>query len=200
MNPVQVSHRKRVKHYDEPGHFHELTFSCFQRRPLLTNHHWRCLLSEAIDRAVERHGYVLAAFVFMPEHVHLLVLPESSASDVDALLKAIKRPYSFRIKRLLQRSNSPLLETLDVRQRPGVRSFRYWQEGPGYDRNLDRAETVLAAIEYFHLNPVKRGLVKRAIDWQWSSARWFEQIDYNKDVRIPKLNKLDAAFLTSAAR
>jgi hypothetical protein len=40
------------------------------------------------------------------------------------------------------------------------------------DRNLDHAETVLAAIDYLHRNPVRRGLVERAVDWQWSSARW----------------------------
>jgi putative transposase len=195
MNPAKLSHRKSVKHYHEPGHLHELTFSCFQRRPLLTNHQWRCLLSECIDRAVERHGYRLNAFVYMPEHVHLLVIPGADASGIDDLLKAIKRPYSFRIKRLLQEMESPLLKTLDVQQRPGVRSFRYWQEGPGYDRNLDRPETVLAAIDYFHLNPVKRGLVKRAVDWQWSSARWFEGMPYDENVRVPTLTKLPAEFL-----
>ena len=94
----------------------------------------------------------------MPEHVHLLVVPGRVASGIDELLKGIKRPYSFRIKRLLQELSSPLLKTLDVQQRPGVRSFRYWQEGPGYDRNLDRTETLLAAIDYFHLNPVN-------VDW-----------------------------------
>jgi putative transposase len=131
----------------------------------------------------------------MPEHVHLLVVPDADASGIDALLKAIKRPYSFRIKRLLQAVTSPLLKTLDVQQRPGVRRFRYWQEGPGYDRNLDRPETVLAAIDYFHLNPVKRGLVRRTVDWQWSSARWFEEMPYDENVRIPTLTKLPAEFL-----
>jgi putative transposase len=32
--------------------------------------------------------------------------------------------------------------------------------------------TLRAAIEYIHANPVRRGLVARAEDWQWSSARW----------------------------
>jgi putative transposase len=195
MSRAELPHRKRVKHYNEPGHFHELTFSCFQRRPLLTNHLWRCMLSECIDRAVERHGYTLSAFVFMPEHVHLLVVPTRTASGIDDLLMAIKRPYSFRIKRLLQEVSSPLLKVLDVQQQPGVRAFRYWQEGPGYDRNLDRAESVLAVIDYFHLNPVKRGLVKRSVDWQWSSARWFDGMPYDEGVRIPKLTKLPAEFL-----
>jgi putative transposase len=30
-----------------------------------------------------------------------------------------------------------------------------------------------AAIDYIHANPVRRGLVARAEDWEWSSARWY---------------------------
>ena len=50
-------HRKKVKHYDEPGHCHELTFSCYRRLPLLTNDSWRTLFCQSIERAAERHGY-----------------------------------------------------------------------------------------------------------------------------------------------
>jgi putative transposase len=60
-----------------------------------------------------------------------------------------------------------------VRERPGKTCFRFWQEGPGYDRNLKRAATIQAAIDYIHLNPVRRGLATRAIDWKWSSASWY---------------------------
>jgi putative transposase len=42
---------------------------------LLTNDDWRRSLAGAIDRANEQHGMQLAAFVFMPEHVHLLIIP-----------------------------------------------------------------------------------------------------------------------------
>ena len=28
-------------------------------------------------------------------------------------------------------------------------------------------------LEYMHLNPVRAGFVKRAVDWGWSSARWY---------------------------
>jgi hypothetical protein len=30
-------------------------------------------------------------------------------------------------------------------------------------------------IEYIHNNPVRRGLVDRAVDWPWSSACWYER-------------------------
>ena len=44
-------HRKRVRHYHDPGHVHELTFSCFRRLPLLTNDVWRRMLAESVDVA-----------------------------------------------------------------------------------------------------------------------------------------------------
>jgi putative transposase len=195
MSPFRA-HRKLVRHYHEPGHSHELTFSCYQRRPLLTNELWRGMLSEAIDHALERHGYQLAAFVYMPEHVHLLVFPGHTASKIDGLLRAIKRPFSSRIKRLLEISRSPLLENLTIHQRPGVRTFRFWQEGPGYDRNLDRVDTVLAAIDYIHLNPVRRGVMPQATDWPWSSVRWYQGIEYVPKLRVPRLTRLPAEFLS----
>ena len=200
MSRPPTPHRKRVRHYHNPGHCHELTFSCYHRLPLLTNHIWRGLLSEAIERAIARHTYHLVAFVFMPEHVHLLVYPGGNASTIDALLRAIKRPFSFRIKELLNEKNSHLLDQLTLEQRPGVRAFRFWQEGPGYDRNLDRPDTVLAAIDYIHRNPERRGLVARAADWQWSSARWYESLQYDAGIRVPELTRLPAEFLLQAER
>ena len=157
-------HQKRVRHYDEPGHVHELTFSCYRRLPLLTNDAWREEFCTALDRAVIRHKYHLLAFVLMPEHVHLIVHAQAEASAISSLLRAIKRPFSYRIKQRLMESNSRLLVRLTIRQRPGVMTFRFWQEGPGYDRNLTEPRTILTAIDYVHENPVRRGLVVRAID------------------------------------
>jgi hypothetical protein len=87
---------------------------------------------------------------------------------------------------------------LTVHQLPGVETLRFWQEGPGYDRNLDRVDTVLAAIDYIHRNPERRGLVDREIDWQWSSARWYESMPNLSNLRLPKLERLPAEFLAQA--
>jgi putative transposase len=117
---------------------------------------------------------------------------------VDALLKAIKRPYSYRIKKLLSETNSPWMAKLTVRQRPGVMTFRYWQEGPGYDRNLREPQAVEAAIDYIHQNPVRRNLCGRAIDWRWSSARFYFDNSFAIDPCLPKITKIPAEFWTGA--
>jgi putative transposase len=32
---------------------------------------------------------------------------------------------------------------------------------------------VSAVIDYLHANPVRKNLVESAVDWQWSSARFY---------------------------
>ena len=189
-------HRKKVKHFHEPGDLHELTFSCYGRRPLLTSDRWRKMLSESLDRGLEGHQFKLVAFVFMPEHVHLLVYPTVPEPDFDLLLSAIKRPFSFRVKQQLIEVGSPLLQDLTIRERPGKMTFRFWQEGPGYDRNLSSEKAILAAIDYIHLNPVRRGLCLRAIEWKWSSARYYICEPRLLDEDLPKIHGLPPEVLS----
>jgi putative transposase len=190
-------HRKRVRHFHEPGDLHELTFSCYRRMPLLTNNTWRAELSTGIDSACETCGCYLVAFVYMPEHVHLLVGGLQSKEGVSDFLSAVKQPVSSRVRADLAATRSPLLSRLTIRSRPGKVSFRYWQEGPGFDRNLFTSKAVQASIDYIHANPVRRGLCVRARDWRWSSARWYESDGQIADDQLPVLTRLPAEFWSS---
>ena len=166
-------HRKRVKHFHQPGDMHELTFSCYRRLSLLTNDCWRTELSKCIDLAAEEFKFELVAFVYMPEHDHLLVFPVTDEPDIGRYLASVKQPLSRFVKSKLEETSSTLLEKLTIRERPGRFCFRYWQEGPGFDRNLFSLEAIEASIAYIHRNPVERGLCPRATDWKWSSARYY---------------------------
>ena len=73
-------------------------------------------------------------------------------------------------------------------------TFRYWQEGPGYDRNLESEAAVLAAIDYIHLNPVRRKLGENAIDWKWSSIRFYSNPTALADPALPRLHSLPPEF------
>ena len=146
------------------------------------------MFCEAVENACNRLGYRLAAFVIMPEHVHLLVYPDSISTNIDQLLFAIKRPFSYRFKQYLIETNSSLLNRLTSHGPSGKGKFRFWQQGPGYDRNLTSEKAVIQAIDYIHANPVHRGLVGRARDWKWSSARWHELEQRSVDPELPKIH------------
>jgi putative transposase len=187
-------HRKRIRHFHEPGDFHELTFSCYQRMPLLTNNSWRTKLSRCIDEACEMLGCQLTAFVYMPEHVHLLVLGIHKKEDVSKFLALVKQPLAKHVRAELESSHSRLLSRLMVRERPGKMVFRYWQEGPGFDRNLFTVKAVQASLDYIHNNPVTRGLCARSRDWRWSSARYYESDGREQDELLPRLTRIPAEF------
>jgi putative transposase len=181
---VPATHRKLVRHFDEPGQAHELTFSCYRRLPLLDTDERRALLSRCIDSALSGHGFELIAFVFMPEHVHLIVWPVGD-STISKLLFALKRPFSYRVKMRLEARQDPLLEGLTIRERPGKTSFRFWQEGGGYDRNIHNGKTLRQAIEYVHNNPVRRGLCPSPGDYRWSSWKYYFEPERWNDPALP---------------
>lgn len=194
--PMKLRKFKTIKHYHEPGYLHELTFSCYRQMKLLTNDAWRRYLARSIDEASEQFRFHLVAFVFMPEHVHLLVLPLNKEPAIDDYLAAVKRPVSADVKRDLQSTGSPLIKRLTVRERPGKDSFRFWQEGPGYDRNLQNPSTVLSSINYIHMNPVRRKLVNQARMWKWSSARFYESDGQEIDSDLPRITPIPAESWT----
>lgn len=189
-------HRKRLRRFHEPGDLHELTFSVYRRQPLLTNNPWRAKLSESITAACSIIGCRLAAFVYMPEHVHLLLWNWETKEQVSDFLAQVKQPVASQIRSDLTAATSRLLERLTIQERPGKQVFRFWQEGAGYDRNLQTPQAVQAALEYIHLNPVKRGLCEKARDWRWSSARFYESDGAEIDPLLPLLSRLPYDFWT----
>ncbi len=182
-------HRKTMRHFNESGHAHLLTFSCYHRKPLLTNDTWKSWLSESINRTFEKQCWQLVSFVFMPEHIHILAIPKNSEYRVDELLFSIKRPFSCRVKLALKKSSSRLLDQLTVEERPTVFRFRFWQEGGGYDRNLLSVENCIKATEYLHNNPVRRRLCLSPELWRWSSWKFYYQPEqYAADAALPRVH------------
>ena len=184
---VATPHRKTVRHVDVPGQIHELTFSCQDRRPLLMSPVVCQMLVLAIDRAVERLGFQLLAFVFMPEHVHLIVRAVSPGSQISRLLYAIKKPTAARYRRWLVAEDPMLLRSLTRADRDGDERFHLWLQGPGYDRNVIEVGTARRMIEYVHANPVRRGLCTHPGQWRWSSWGLCHPGEAGSEGRLPRL-------------
>ncbi len=148
--------RKTCKRYNDAWHAHALTFSCFQRRPLLELPAACELFVSSLDAARDRHCFDIWAYVVMPEHVHLLICPRQGEYSISAILLGIKRPASFHIRRATSG------------QLP-----HFWMPGGGYDRNLRTSKAIHSEMDYIHHNPVRRGLCERPGDWPFSSARYW---------------------------
>ena len=172
---TQEGYRKLCKRYDCEGNAHYLTFSCYKNRPFLANDRTRQWQLTSIRRAQEKHLFDLWAWVIMPEHVHMLVLPHTSVS---AILTAVKAPVAKSASLWVRANAVDFLPRMLNIQPNGKRVIRFWQRGGGYDRNITSAKELLEKIRYIHLNPVRRDLVGLPEDWQWSSSKaWQDNVD-----------------------
>jgi len=107
---------------------------------------YRDLLAENLKAA----GVACWAWVLMPNHVHLILVP----SDEDGLRRALA-PVHRRYAGIIHARRK--------------RSGHFWQGRFGC-AVMDESH-LAAALVYVMLNPVRARLVGRAQDWRWSSAR-----------------------------
>ncbi len=174
---MPLPHHKTCKRYDIPGQAHCLTFSCFARQPFFTRERTCTWMLEAMDRGRQRGLFHLWAYVIMPEHVHVVLLPGGQIR-ISQILSTIKQSLSKRALLWVRKNAPEFLPRMEDRQPNGDVSYRFWQRGGGYDRNLRSARDVHEKIAYIHANPVRRGLVEHPGDWAWSSYRsWMSETD-----------------------
>lgn len=128
----------------------------------------------AIRQAKGRTPFDLWGYVFMPEHVHLIVRPADGV-PIGSVLDQIKKPVTTWAIGWLHRRQPSALVHLEDRRPSGKVFHRFWLPDGGYDRNLRSANDVHEKIGYIHANPVRRELVAPPRDWRWSSWRaWHE--------------------------
>ncbi len=134
-----------LRRFQQEGHLHFITFSCYRRQPYL-DAETRARFERELERARRRYRFLIFGYVVMPEHVHLLV-SEPQRESLAMAIKAMK---------------------LAVARRRG----RFWQQRY-YDFNVWTERKKIEKLRYIHRNPVSRKLVDSPEDWPWSSYRHY---------------------------
>jgi putative transposase len=134
--------RKRRKAFEEAGHAHELTFSCFQKLPLLGFTKTRDWLIESMERVRTSLEIEIWAYVLMPDHVHLVFFPTNPKYSIARILQQLKQTVAQRAINHLRRTGSRWLDRLTRVGPDGSASVHFWQPGGGYDRNITSVETL----------------------------------------------------------
>jgi putative transposase len=165
-----------MRRFELDGHARFLTFSCYQRLPLLNHDGIRQLFLDRLAKLLAEQQVRLLGWVLMPEHAHLIVFPEADP-DMRRFTHSLKRPVAEAVLRRWKQLGAPILDRLAHGD-----GYRFWQTGGGYDRNLTGPPAIVEKIEYVHRNPVRRGLVAVATDYPWSSARWYAG---HPDAKLP---------------
>ncbi len=116
------------------------------------------LLRDAYGSAQNAMPFRTVAIVVLPDHLHAIwTLPEGDA-DYSTRWKLIKRNFTVNLGKSLPRS-------LSKRRKgeAGIWQRRFWEHMIRDDTDMKRH------MVYTLCNPVKHGLVKRSVDWPYSS-------------------------------
>jgi len=143
-----------------------ITLVTNNRLPVFKTDRLKELLCRAIDEARKR--FLLFAYVIMFDHVHVFTSKPSSNSDVLRILKGLT---ARRVIDYLKVNNfSTSLRKLQHLERDRNYKYSLWQTEknvlPIFSEGM-----FMERLNYIHQNPVRAGLVERATDYRWSSAR-----------------------------
>src|ERR1035437_2078154 len=89
---------KSLIRYQKCGVFHFLTFSCYTRQPLLGSDAAYGVFERELEAVRRRYGFVVAGYVLMPEHVHLLV-SEPRLASLAVAVQVLKQQTSRKLKK-----------------------------------------------------------------------------------------------------
>jgi putative transposase len=140
----------RLRRYQQEGHLHFVTFSCYQRLSYLNTDVAYTCFERWLETLRARHDFEVHGYVLMPEHVHMLV-SEPVKQSLGNTLRALKGQTSKELK--------------------GNR-MHFWQKRY-HDFNVFSEKKRIEKLRYLHRNPVVRGLVEKPEDWPWSSFRCY---------------------------
>ena len=158
-NPGMSDQRRR---YTDQRYVHFLTFSVYKRRRSLELDHPNRIVLGVLNHQLEAMAARCLGFVVMPDHVHaMLWLPEPR--DLQRLMHGWKRMSSFAIRRWYAEFAPHYFEGFGQGE-------QFWQP-KSYAFQIYSEHKLLEKLTYMHENPVRAGLVARAADWRWSSAR-----------------------------
>ena len=163
---------KKLKHINTPGCAHELTFSCYKDQDFLADEQICSWVVQNLDVCRNRGLFRLLSYVLMPDHVHLLIMPQGDDYSISKILAAIKIPMTRKLLSCKDDfANDLTPKMLDQTLEKGT--HRLWQRGGGYDRNLYSREAIIDSMNYMHENPVRKGLARAPEEWKWSSAGYY---------------------------
>jgi len=165
----------RLRRLVVSNRFFFITCRLLSHRERLSEHEFE-LLARAVRERRQKYHFLLTAWVLLPDHWHAIFFPPFPLT-ISTVMEAIKVGSTHRVN--AGRRESGLL----------------WQP-QFFDRALRTVKEYNEKVEYIHLNPVRRGLVKDARDWKWSSVHEYAGVSGEEEERRCGL-RIDRVLLPS---
>ena len=174
----------------EQDELHYVTFQIVRWIDIFTRQVYRDIVIDSLRFCQQNKGLEIYAFVIMSNHIHLLI-----RSEIGKLSETIREFKSYTAKKILEAVNTEAesrkewmlnLFEFSAKQHKRNEKYQIWT-------HENHAEIVYgnqfmdSKIKYIHENPVRAGIVEKAEDYLYSSARNYAGLEGILEVIITPL-------------
>lgn len=167
----------RAYKFRNPDGCYFVSFAIVKWLPILESDDYKGSIVDSLKYCQQYKNMEIIAWCIMPSHVHLVY--RTIGERPEQVLGSLKRYTSATIRKKLESEvNHRTRAYLEVFQKAGnytsnTASFQFWQHD-NMPIELWSNQFISQKVRYTHQNPVEAGLVGRAADYIFSSARDYE--------------------------
>lgn len=145
-----------------------LTSVTHHRLPIFRTDHLKEIVCRAFDEARRSGGFMIFAYVIMPDHTHVITDSSRGMTEVLRYLNGISAKRV--IDHLKANGHEASLAKLRIQERENKHKHSVYQHHPNGIRIAGEA-SLFQKIQYLHLNPVRANLAPHPDEYRYSSAR-----------------------------
>jgi len=165
-----------------------ITIVTKDRLPVFQSDAIKTVTCQALDEARKSGGFLLFAYVIMPDHLHLLTDCPKTSADV---LRCVKGITARRVIDYLKEHNyQSSLAKLRHDEWKRKHSYSLWQQEKNVFSVFSEG-VFMQKVNYINLNPVRAGLAERAIDYRRSSARIWQRIPNDDEPLMVDFDRIE---------
>jgi len=148
------------------------------RLPVFKTEALKLVTCRALDETRKSGGFLIFAYVIMPDHLHLLTNCPNTSADV---LRYIKGLIGRRVIDYLKANGyESSLTKLRHAQWKRKHNHSLWQQEKNVLSVFSEA-MFMQKVNYIHLNPVRADLCDTPAEFRWSSARLWQRCQVNDE-------------------
>ncbi len=137
---------------------------------VLDRHNRWDIIANSLKYFQKNKGLKLYGFVFMINHIHLLVF----YSDMISFVRDFKKFTAGEILKNIRQTEPNMLKlfikknVVQVRDAEPIIAYEFWSK-TNMPELINFEKFFFQKLKYIHDNPVKRKYVMKSEDWYWSS-------------------------------
>lgn len=159
-----------------------ITFTITAWLPIFVDEKPISILMDSFMYCIENNGLRITAYVIMPNHLHAVLFDANfNPENLIKTLTSFRKFTGLRLCDYVDSHFSPPVTAVLRNEKLEDRDRQFWQPG-WHAEGIFSYPFLQQKVDYIHMNPCRKGLVKSPQEWRYSSAAyWVDE----KPVDIP---------------